>query len=67
MGKATDNRRPSTIIRDNHVHDLYDKIMCDLGELRNVVAKSYIYRKIREQTGLSEKTIESIINHTRKV
>lgn len=22
MGKATDNRRPSTIIRDNHVHEM---------------------------------------------
>lgn len=59
-----DGRRPSTIIRDNHVHDLYDKIMCDLGELRNVVAKSYIYRKIREQTVLNEKTIAFILNHT---
>ena len=37
-----ERRRPSTIIRDNHVHDLYKQIMCDLGELRNVVAKSYM-------------------------
>lgn len=62
-----DERRPSTIIRNNHIHELYEKIMCDLGELRNAVAKSYVYKKIREQTGLNEKTIERIINHTRKV
>lgn len=63
MGKATDNRRPSTIIRDNHVHEIYLQVVSELGNLKNAVAKSYIYDIIHERTGLCIKTslIYSII------
>lgn len=57
-------RRPSTIIRDNMVHDAYDKICDEMGEYANFVAKQYIYEKIREETGLCLKTIAYILNHT---
>lgn len=65
MGKATDNRRPSTIIRDNHVHEIYLQVVSELGHLKNAVAKSYIYDIIHERTGLCTKTIAYILNHTR--
>lgn len=58
-----DNRRESTIKRDNHVFDVYKGIMSELGELAHFVSKSYIYEKIKEKTGLCTKTIAFIINH----
>lgn len=59
-------RRESTSVRDNAVHDLYEKIMNELGDLKNVVAKNYIYEKIQEETKLSIRTISYIINHTKR-
>lgn len=59
-------RRPSTIIRDNMVHDVYEKICNEIGEYANYVAKQYIYERIRERTGLCTKTIAYILNHTEK-
>lgn len=59
-------RRESTIIRDNQVHELYEKIISELGELKNVVAKAYIYNQISEKTKLSARTISFILNHTKK-
>ena len=60
------NRRGSTIIRDNEVHDVYDKLCKEMGVYSNFVAKQYIYEKIRERTGLCLKTIAYILNHTDK-
>lgn len=59
-----DERRPSTIIRDNHVHVIYHQILNELGDLGHIVSKSYIYEKIHERTGLCTKTISHILNHT---
>lgn len=62
-----DDRRPSTIIRDNRVHDIYDEIMHNLGDdIGNSVSRSYIYGKIHDKTGLCVKTIAHIINHTKR-
>ena len=36
---------------------MYKNIMNDLGQLRTVVSKSYIYNLIQNQTGLSIRTI----------
>ena len=58
-------RRPSTQIRDNRVHEIYQQILSELGKYSNVVAKSYIYQLIHDRTGLCVKTIAYIINHTR--
>lgn len=63
---SDENRRESTIIRDNQVLDVYKEIMNKLGELSNAVSKSYIYDKVKEQTGLCTKTIAYIINHTNR-
>lgn len=62
----TKTRRESTEARYNMIHDVYNKIMEDLGDLKNYVSKSYIYDKIYEQTHLSTKTISYILNHTTK-
>lgn len=38
--------RISTIKRNNRIHLMYRNIMNDLGQLRTVVSKSYIYNLI---------------------
>lgn len=45
---------------------MYKNIMNDLGQLRTVVSKSYIYNLIQNQTGLSIKTIFHFLNHTKE-
>ena len=41
--------RDSSIIRYNEVHDMYDKIIKDLGDMSAYVSKGYIYDKIKER------------------
>lgn len=66
MSKLTENnRRESTLVRDKEVCRIYNQILNELGELRNVVSKSYIYEKIKERTKLNIRTISFIVNHTR--
>lgn len=48
--------RDSSIIKYNEIHDMYDKIIKDLGDMSAYVSKSYIYDKI----------IGRILNHTKK-
>lgn len=45
---------------------MYKNIMNDLGQLRTVVSKSYIYNLIRNQTGLSIRTISHVLNYTKE-
>lgn len=63
---SNENRRESTIIRDNQVLDAYTEVISDLGEVAYAVSKSYIYDKVRERTGLCTKTIAFVINHVSK-
>lgn len=56
----------SSIIRYNEVHDMYDKIIKDLGDMSAYVSKGYIYDKIKERTGLSTRHISRILNHTKR-
>ena len=58
--------RDSSIIRYNEVHDMYDKIIKDLGDMSAYVSKGYIYDKIKDRTGLSTRHISRILNHTKK-
>ena len=58
--------RDSSIVRYKEVHDMYDRIIEDLGDISAYVSKSYIYDKIRERTGLSTRHISRILNHTKK-
>ena len=59
------NRRESTIVRDNEIHNLHRQILEELGNLANVVSKNYIYERIHEKTKLSIRTISFILNHTK--
>lgn len=59
-----DDRRDSTVLRDEAVHKLYNEITTELGELAREVSRTYIYEKIRARTGLSHRTIAMILNHT---
>lgn len=59
-------RRESTIIRDNMVHDMYNQLLSDLGALKGAVSKGYLYDRIKEKTRLSIRTISFILNHTHK-
>lgn len=59
-----ENRKRSTIIRDNAVHEVYEGVCKELGDYAYLVPKSFIYNKVREETGLCTKTIAYIINHT---
>lgn len=59
-----DKRRPSTIVRDNLVHKIYNEICQDMGDLSTVVSRQYIYDLVKERTGLCTKTIAYILNHT---
>lgn len=58
-------RRESTVLRDEIVHRVHESIKKELGKLYPVVSKSYIYERIKEETGLCTKTIAFILNHTR--
>ena len=60
------NRRPSTVFRDNKVHEAYEEICKELGEYSRLVPRQHIYEKVKERTGLSTKTIAYILNHTEK-
>ena len=58
--------RDSSIIGYNEVHDMYDKIIKDLGDMSAYISKGYIYDKIKERTGLSTRHISRILNHTKR-
>ena len=58
------NRRPSTVFRDNKVHEAYEKVCRELGEYSRLVPRLHIYEKVKETTGLCSKTIAFILNHT---
>ena len=49
--------RDSSIIKYNEIHDMYDKIIKDLGDMSAYVSKSYIYDKIKDKTGFSTRHI----------
>lgn len=64
---SSENRRPSTVIRQNTVHEVYCELIKELGEYAFLVPKSFIYSKINERTGLCVKTIAYVLNHTEYV
>lgn len=54
----------STILRYKEVEKVYLSLLQELGEYANLVPRSYIYRILKERTGLSPRTISRIINHS---
>ena len=59
-------RRPSTIIRDNEVHEAYDEVCREIGDMAKILPREYLYKRVKEKTGLCTKTIAWILNHTVK-
>jgi len=60
-------KRGSTIIRNNQVHILYEKIKSQYKkDVFNSLSKSFIYGEISNETGLCIKTIANILNKTKK-
>ena len=57
MCKSGNNRRISSILRDNLVHDIYREEIEKLGVAGRYVSKEYLYNKVRERTGLSTRHI----------
>ena len=51
------NRKGSTVIRDNEVHQAYHDLCIELGSMSRFVSKQYIYERIRARTGLCHKTL----------
>ena len=60
------NLRPSTIYRNNHILDIYEEVLCNLGDYKMLVPRSYIYEKIQERTGYCIRKIEDVINHYKR-
>lgn len=60
-----ENRRPSTVVRDNSVHQAYEELQQETGEYFRFLPREFLYERIRQQTGLCTKTIAFILNHTR--
>ena len=60
------NRRLSSVLRDNLVHEMYREELERLGEVGMYVSKEYLYRKIGERTGLSVRSVSYILNHTER-
>lgn len=60
------NLRPSTIFRNNVILDMYDEILLQLGDYKNLVPRTYIYEKISERTGYCLRKIGDTINHYRR-
>ena len=60
------NRRKSTIVRDNAVHDAYDELCGEYGKLAHLLPRKFIYETLSRRTGLCAKTIAFILNHTNK-
>ena len=65
MREKKTNRRISSILRDNLVHEIYNEECQKLGEAGSYVSREYLYNKLKERTRLSIRSISYIINHTR--
>lgn len=59
-------QRQSTIMRNNLVFSIYEELKKEYGEAFNFLVRSFVYEKIREKTGLSDRTISEILNHRNK-
>ena len=61
------NRRLSSVLRDNLVHEMYAEELARLGDAGNYVSREYLYRKVGERAGLSVRSVSYILNHTDKM
>lgn len=59
-------RQLGTILRDNRVHDAYEKLLEELGRWATSVSRVEIYREVGRRTNVYWKTVQNTLNHTRK-
>ena len=59
-------RRKSTVVRDNEVHEAYEEVLRQYGDVAKYLPRGFIYERIQSKTGLCTKTIAFILNHTCK-
>ena len=61
-------QRPSTMVRNKQVISIYEELKNSekYSDFFHLLPRSFIYDKIKEQTGLSHKTIADILNHREK-
>lgn len=60
------DRRRSTIERDNRVIKIYSEVMAELGSVAAYVARTEIYRRVAIKVGLCPKTVANIINRVKR-
>lgn len=63
FNKKNAERRYATRLRDREVWKMYDAIRAELGDIAPYVSKSYFYERLRIATGLSFRTLQSILNN----
>jgi len=61
---SSENLRPSTVVRYDHVNEVYTEVVRGMGKYACLVTKAYIYELIRARTGLSTKTIARALRHS---
>ena len=54
------------MVRDNEVHEAYEEVLRQYGEVAKYLPRGFIYERIQSKTGLCTKTIAFILNHTSK-
>ena len=60
MREKKTNRRISSILRDNLVHEIYNEECKKLGEAGSYVSREYLYNKVKERTRLSKRSFTFI-------
>lgn len=58
-------RQLGTILRDNRVHDAYEKVLEELGRWATSVSRVEIYKEVSARTGVHWKVVQNTLNHTR--
>ena len=54
-----------SVMRDDLVHEEYERIIKGLGDARAGISRGWIYDRLADKFRLSVRTISYIINHTR--
>lgn len=64
MAKIYGNRRGSTIRNHNRIHELFNDMRKEYGDVFSHLSKTFIYKEIAKKTLLHEKTVANVLNLT---
>lgn len=59
-------RQMGTVMRDNRVHDEYEKLLAELGKWASSVSRTDLYKEVGSRAHVGWKTVQNTLNHTRK-